>query len=476
MTGRVYKFVVLISFLILLLVQLNLIYNTYTLKDRDFNLTEKQLLNDAYGRSIPADKVFPGGGAIIDSILRNYMPMLEETYRKNFPSFERLSQEVSNSIFKTLRLRSNMDSVFQSIVYENKLDTSLRYLLTFQSIVINFDPKIGDISLFDSKRHYPLIEQSLQEPYGIIIAGHLPKPTLENRVTNLSVSGTLLYDYRVSFSLFVDRPNRMLAVFRQVLPTFSLVAICILIIVGINYYTYINWMKQKKDAEIKSDFLNGIKHEFNTPISTILVASKSLADDEVLENRDRIRSLVQIVERQARRLQAHINQILEISLIKKKVNLVESDLNYQLMVLVNDYRVKLQAAEHLSFDPHATEILLMIDTFAFTTMINNMLDNAFKHNQRISKYTQVFIDEQEAYFALHIKDNGMGIDESIKDKVFDKFFRSNADYQVPGLGLGLHYVKECIELHGWTIRVKTTQGVSTEFIVYIPKQLAVGGL
>ena len=393
MTSRLYKSIVLVSFLILIVVQARLIYNTYTLRDRDFNLKEKTLLNDEYGRSIPADKVYPGGGKIIDSILSRNMPSLCEAYLKDKKTFDQLAMRVSDTLFNVLRMKSNMDSVFKSIVIRNSLDTNMRYLLTFQSIEINFDNRIGDIFIFDSKKAF--FKEKNQVNYGAIIDGELANPTPQNRVTNLSVSDKLKYDYRVTFSLFADHPYRMLRVAYQMLPTFSLVAICILITVGINYYTYINWMRQKKEAEIKSDFLNSIKHEFNTPITTILVASKSLDDEGVLNDRTRVKALVHIVERQARRLESHINQMLEISVIKKKVNLIDTDLNYSVMVLINDYKVKLSPSDSITFDPYISEILVKIDSFVFTTMLNNMLDNAFKYNHSALKNVEVFIDEQQ---------------------------------------------------------------------------------
>jgi len=467
MKDRIYKSVVLVSFLILLLVQLRLTYNSYVLRDRDYSLKEKTLINDEYGRSISEDKVYKGGGKIIDSILSRNMPKLKQTYVNNRKEFIKLSQSVSNTLLKDLQKQSTMDSVFRSIVKRNGLDSNLQYLLTFQSIEINFDTKIGNITIFDNQTNTDF-KADQKTPFGVIVDGTLTDPNTQNRVTNLSVSGKLVYDYRVTFNLFVDPPGRTLKVAYQMLPTFSLVALCIVIIVGINYYTYISWMRQKKETDVKSDFLNSIKHEFNTPITTILVASKSLHEDEVLNDRMRVKTLVQIVERQARRLHSHINQMLEISEINNNINLEETDLNYEVLTLVNDYKIKLQAPDSLTFDPHGSEILIMIDPFVFTTMLQNILDNAFKYNNSDVKMTVIFITSKNDGYILHIKDNGKGIEDAMKEKIFDKFFRAGKENTVSGLGLGLYYVKQCLDIHGWQISVKTALGKGTEFLVHIP--------
>ncbi|WP_293785286.1 sensor histidine kinase KdpD [uncultured Pedobacter sp.] len=467
MKNRIYKSVVLLSFLILLLVQFRLTYNSYVLRDRDYSLKEKTLINDEYGRSISEDKVYKGGGKIIDSILTINMPALKKAYLSNRKEFIKLSKSISNNLLKELQKKSTMDSVFQSIVKRNGLDSNLKYLLTFQQIDINFDTKIGDIILFD--RHTPTDFKANQKtPFGIIIDGTLTHPTLQNRITHLSVSDKLVYDYRVTFNLFVDSPGRMLKVAYQMLPTFLLVSLCILIIVGINYYTYMSWMRQKKETDVKSDFLNSIKHEFNTPITTILVASKSLHENDVLNDRNRVSTLINIIERQARRLHSHINQMLEVSEMNHHINLEETDLNYAVLTLINDYKIKIHEPNSLTFDPHDSEILVMMDPFVFTTMLQNILDNSFKHNDSDVKATVLFITKDKDGYALHIKDNGRGMEDDMKEKIFGKFFRGGKDSTVSGLGLGLYYVKQCLDIHGWKISIKTTADQGTEFLVHIP--------
>lgn len=468
MKDRIYKSVVLVSFLILLFVQLSLTYNTYVLRDRDYSIKEKKLINDEYGHSIPNDKLYNGGGKIIDSVLSVNMPALKKTYLTDKKKFIELKNQVSATLLNKLRSGSTMDSTFQSIVKSNALDSDLRYLLTFESIEINFDTRVGDIFILDSRQAKKFPGQELTS-FGYVIDGTLANPNTRNRVTNLSVSGTLVYDYRITFNLFVDSPARPLKVAYQMLPTFLLVALCIIIIMGINYYTYVNWMRQKKETDVKSDFLNSIKHEFNTPITTILVASKSLDEDEVLNDRSRVQALVQIIERQARRLQSHVNQMLVVSEIDKNLNLEETDLNYAVLTIVNDYNIKVRSPDSIIFDPPGFEIMLMVDLFVFTTMLQNILDNSFKHNHSEVKVTVLFITENNGEYILHIKDNGKGINEVYKEKVFDKFFRADRETAAPGLGLGLYYVKQCLEIHGWEITLKTELGKGTEFMVHMPK-------
>ena len=115
MKDRIYKSVVLASFLILLLVQLSLTYNTYVLRDKDYSLKEKQLLNDEYGRSITDDKVYPGGAKIIDPTLSRNMIRLKHTYLRDRKEFRQLSARISDTLLTALKKNSPMDSIFESI-------------------------------------------------------------------------------------------------------------------------------------------------------------------------------------------------------------------------------------------------------------------------------------------------------------------------------------------------------------------------
>lgn len=465
MISKNYKIAVILSFVILVFVHLILIYNTFTLKDRDYNISERDLLETEYGKSIPDDKVYYGGGIIIDSILRHYMPALKTAWYKDPKAFKELSNKVSLTLYEKLRAGSTMDSVFNSIIQRNKLDSNIEYLLTVQSVELNFYRDSANIWLYNSKIKNTFIPEACSTPFGFIVSGSLRSPQQENMVTHVAVSGTLDYNYRITFDLFADRPNRLLRVALLMLPTFLLALICILVMVSINYYTVRNWVKQKKDAEMKTDFIHSIKHEFNTPVSTILVAGKSLRDEDVQNDKNRINALADIFERQARRLQSHVNQLLDVSMIKEKLNLEATELNYFVMLLVNDYSLKLQGNEKLTFDPSTDELFTNIDRFAFTTMLTNLLDNSFKHNSKAFKNTAVSITVKGAEILITVRDNGNGIDNEFKQHIFEKFRRGN---NKQGLGLGLYYVKESIVAHGWNITLSSELHQGSEFAIHIP--------
>ena len=76
---------------------------------------------------------------------------------------------------------------------------------------------------------------------------------------------------------------------------------------------------------------------------------------------------------------------------------------------------------------------------------------------------------------ITVADNGIGITKADQRYVFDKFYRSESakDKAIPGIGLGLSYVKLLVEAHGGTITFESIEGEGTTFTILIPQKLGI---
>ena len=104
-----------------------------------------------------------------------------------------------------------------------------------------------------------------------------------------------------------------------------------------------------------------------------------------------------------------------------------------------------------------------------TTAINNILDNAVKYNNdsiHISLETKL---ENDNYY-ITVSDNGKGIPESDRKRIFEKFYRVNTGnvHNVKGLGLGLFYASQIVKAHGGKILINSKEGVGASFVIAIP--------
>ena len=467
---RLYKTVAILSFVILAAVQFFLVYNTYRLKDEQHYFEEKEAINNLYRQSVANDKIFPGGQAILDKYLKGNIRLLEELYATDKRGFSQLSKKVCDSIFTDLRRHHTLDSLVQQ--YKEAIDYkgSLHWLSLLEGIAITFDGSTY-IPLFQLKE---VSEKGLkaQNNEGVI-AGSLSSPDKTNLVTAVTVSSPTAYSNRITFSLYADSPYRMLMVFKKMLPVLLLALFSIFCVAAIFYLTFRNWVKQKKLAEMKSDFVNSITHEFNTPLASIIVANKSLQNEKIMEDRQKVLSLTAVIHRQSQRLKALFGQVLDLTLMNasslQKEEVVIEDM---LEEIITDYRILIQdnnvSVNYLKKIPGHK---VALDRFWATTMIINLLDNGIKYNNNRQKVLSIFTKEADKKLEVHIADNGIGIPEEITGQIFDKFYRSTKNMEsnaTNGLGLGLFYVRQCVNAHGWEIAVRSAEKEGSEFIIYIP--------
>jgi two-component system, OmpR family, phosphate regulon sensor histidine kinase PhoR len=116
---------------------------------------------------------------------------------------------------------------------------------------------------------------------------------------------------------------------------------------------------------------------------------------------------------------------------------------------------------------------LMGDRLHLLSVVFNLLDNALKYSKE-DPAIRISLEENEGTVKLIITDNGIGIAEEYKDKIFEKFFRvpHGNTHNAKGYGLGLSYVSGVVEKHRGSISVESKPGAGTSFIITLPKQQA----
>lgn len=468
---KIYISASVICFLVLIVVQCILVYNTYELLNRRFYYASRSYLNQEYSRTILNDKVYPGGQRIIDSLLAPRMRYLEQLYHSNEAAFNTYSQQLLDSIFTRLVREQCADSLLRGITARGGITDSLHYLLSIQRVELAFTYN-KYITIYDHHKHYPLINTDIQKPYGIHVYGNLQRPNEQNLVLGINVTDSHPYSYAISFSLHADPYNRMQLVLGQMRPILMLSLASLLTIITLFILTLRNWLKQKHLSDVKTDFINNITHEFHTPLTAIMVANKNIQNERVLENRETVRSLSEIIQRQSERLKLLFGRVLDLGTIDRLyVQRQPQELNALVQQVLDDYRLKLSPAGiQLSFEESGRPCRAAVDVFHFTTLLINLLDNAIKYNQQENKRVTVTLRATRQYAQLLIADNGIGMSRRTMKHVFDKFYRDqeSTGQPVKGLGLGLYYVKQCIEAHHWQIQVESEPGRGSTFCITIP--------
>jgi len=268
-------------------------------------------------------------------------------------------------------------------------------------------------------------------------------------------------------------PNKKAHIYRSVSLLMGGSMLFTLIILFTFFITIRIILRQKKLSEIKTDFINNMTHEFKTPIATISLAADSIQNKSVIEKPDRIRYFTNIIQEENKRMNSRVENVLQMSLIDK------NDFNFRFekgnvhdVILQASKNIELQLSQkkgELNLHLEAENPVMQIDKTHLLNILTNLLDNALKYSNEVPEINIRTKNKGNAFF-IFVKDNGIGMDKEVHQKIFEKFFRvSKGDiHNVKGFGLGLSYVKAVILSWGGNIEVNSSPGNGSEFILEIP--------
>jgi PAS domain S-box-containing protein len=231
----------------------------------------------------------------------------------------------------------------------------------------------------------------------------------------------------------------------------------------------------EKAARLKDEFLASVSHELRTPLTGILGLSEALQLNTYgVLNEKQLRALVNI-ESSGRHLLDLINDILDVS----KIESGKLDLNLGLCSLREICEAGLQLTKEIAFQKHQPvkfsmfpeRIFLYADARRLKQILVNLLSNAVKFTPEGG---ELGLDiqglESRRLVQIIVWDKGIGIKPEDLDKLFRAFVQvdSSLSRQYSGTGLGLFLVRRMVELHGGSIKVESTPGVGSRFIVMLP--------
>ncbi len=328
---------------------------------------------------------------IIDKHVYKYMDTLGVLYKQQqLGAFDTLLQVMCDSMFAELKAKSCGDSLVQAMKKQLGITDSLQYCLLIGNIDFAFEPR-QYIPVYTRGQKYPLINRDIQDANGIRISGILKDINSKNSISSLVVSSPLGRSYKMDFALHIDTPDRVWGVIKKMMPVFMLSLFSIFSVLVIFYITLRNWLKQKKLADMQTDFINNITHEFHTPLSAIMVANKSLQNEKINGKKENVASLTGVIGRQADRLKKLIGQVIDVSVGRMvKLNKTTLSLNNLLEDVLLDYRLNISdSSVQLNFEKHTTYDTVAVDVFYFTTMLQNIIDNGIKYNNSSPKMITV---------------------------------------------------------------------------------------
>lgn len=246
-----------------------------------------------------------------------------------------------------------------------------------------------------------------------------------------------------------------------------------LIIIAAFYITVKSLLDQRKLSEIKSDFINNMTHEFKTPLATISLAVDALRNEKVRADKEKATYFSGIIKEENVRMNKHVETILQAALMEKQelqLNLVSLHAHQLITDILDNYQLQLKDKEgEIILHLNATNDVISVDEVHFTNLVSNLIDNAIKYSK---DKPRIIISTHctKKFLAIRVDDNGIGMSKETVKRVFERFYRAHTGniHNVKGFGLGMSYVKTVVDAHKGKIKVESTLGKGSTFIVEMP--------
>ena len=217
---------------------------------------------------------------------------------------------------------------------------------------------------------------------------------------------------------------------------------------------------------LKTDFVGIVSHDFRTPLSTIMLAAKSLLRKEV--NADRLKEYLNIIVDQAGRLSMLAEDTLSIAKIESgQLNYQFKIVNVETIIQEAVSMVKLSARHSFVSSIDVNCAYVRGDQNKLRQVLQNLISNAVKYSPGGGqlKVTVVPNEEQADEIRFSVSDEGLGIPPEYLGKLFQKYARVDTGEagKIKGTGLGLWICREIIRAHGGKIWVESEVGKGSIF-------------
>ena len=247
-------------------------------------------------------------------------------------------------------------------------------------------------------------------------------------------------------------------IFWKLLPQMFFVLILLSLTATAFVVTFKSLKAQIKLSFLKDDFISNMSHELKTPIATVKVALEALNNYNIIDDPKLSREYLGMATSEMDRLELLATRVLNTSLLETGKIYVQQE-SHDLKELVEGVLQSLQPRlrQHnakVSFYAGGDRFPVHVDVLHMQGVLVNLIDNSLKYGIA-PVCINIDLSEVGGKVRLALTDNGPGIPEEYKEKVFEKFFRVPTGnlHNTKGYGLGLSYVAQVMRQHKGNIAV-----------------------
>ena len=238
-------------------------------------------------------------------------------------------------------------------------------------------------------------------------------------------------------------------------------------------YQILTIRKQRHIEAIRQEFLHTMIHELKRPISTLKMCVSFMGNERMMQDEESKQRILTSSYHELDNLTSYFSKLHDITLSDAtEIPLVKSD--FSLCELIEECigKQNIPADKNVKMEIVGdSDLKIGADRMHLTNIICNLVENAVKYSVESVTIRIDYRLREDGMLQITVADNGIGIAKTDQRYVFDKFYRSETakDKAIPGIGLGLSYVKLLVETHGGTITFESTEGQGTTFTILIPQ-------
>jgi len=231
-------------------------------------------------------------------------------------------------------------------------------------------------------------------------------------------------------------------------------------------------LKQRRIDELRKNYVNTMIHELKRPVQALKMCVSFLGDKTMRTDERAMDEVVRDSISELDNLSAYLRKLRDMTPADdEQIHLAICTFDLKPVV---EKLIRLQRApegKRVLFETRFTDNLVVVaDSVHIANIIDNLVENAVKYS---GDSVHILVDCAlcPRQLTLKVSDDGIGIPVSEQGKVFDKFYRGSnlPDHSLPGIGLGLSYVKLLVEAHRGTISLTSRVGKGTTVEITLPQ-------
>lgn len=389
------------------------------------------------------------------------------------------NKNLVNRIKSTFGLKLESKDTSNLVAFKLNLDPNLPedslYLGVDHAVVQHFNPFRSDRLDSILSAHMPGLSYKIR-PFAEEDTLHgRPVPLWRSFSDNpLSPSISVSYMFapinREGVWVDIDLPlNPLLS--RMEWQLFLSLFLILILLACLGYQIHTIW-EQMRLNELREGFVHTMIHELRRPVQTLKMFVSLLNDKEMRTDETTTEQVLQDSMFELDNLSAYLGKLRDMVCADEQATLLKrSSFNLRELVekvirLTNIPDGK-QVVFSTAFPPDMPDITA--DPVHIANALSNLIENAIKYSGT-EVDIQIIVLWNDDQVELTVSDNGIGISPEEQSKVFEKFYRSThlPDKQIPGIGLGLSYVRQIVEAHQGSVSLQSKLGKGTQITVSLP--------